>query len=194
MASQRMPIFQKFIDDLRAAWDRADDTKSAMEQTRVLLEGLVDDKSLRIHSKDWPSTEGHKNLLLYEDSDHGFAINAVVRTPGRTGSVHDHAHAWRAYGVLEGVEKVERYERLDDGTKEGYADLRMESVTEGTPGTVDLVAPFAIHAEQGGPQRSVAVIVRSERLVGRVTQGRFDVEKKIMSQGHGPTQVPFELA
>ncbi|MBT3791662.1 MAG: hypothetical protein HOF95_01395, partial [Rhodospirillales bacterium] len=78
--------------------------------------------------------------------------------------------------------------------KEGYADLRMESVTEGTPGTVDLVAPFAIHAEQGGPQRSVAVIVRSERLVGRVTQGRFDVEKKIMSQGHGPTQVPFELA
>ncbi|MBT4006945.1 MAG: hypothetical protein HN658_08240 [Rhodospirillales bacterium] len=194
MASQRMPIFQKFIDDLRAAWDRADDTKSAMEQTRVLLEGLVDDKSLRIHSKDWPSTEGHKNLLLYEDSDHGFAINAVVRTPGRTGSVHDHAHAWTAYGVLEGVEKLERYERLDDGTKEGYADLRMESVTEGTPGTVDLVAPFAIHAEQGGPQRSVAVIVRSERLVGRVTQGRFDVEKKIMSQGHGPTQVPFELA
>ena len=194
MASQRMPIFQKFIDDLRAAWDRADDTKSAMEQTRVLLEGLVDDKGLRIHSKDWPSTEGHKNLLLYEDSDHGFAINAVVRTPGRTGSVHDHAHAWTAYGVLEGVEKLERYERLDDGTKEGYADLRMESVTEGTPGTVDLVAPFAIHAEQGGPQRSVAVIVRSERLVGRVTQGRFDVEKKIMSQGHGPTQVPFELA
>ncbi|MBT3791574.1 MAG: hypothetical protein HOF95_00935, partial [Rhodospirillales bacterium] len=120
MASQRMPIFQKFIDDLRAAWDRADDTKSAMEQTRVLLEGLVDDKSLRIHSKDWPSTEGHKNLLLYEDSDHGFAINAVVRTPGRTGSVHDHAHAWTAYGVLEGVEKLERYERLDDGTKEGY--------------------------------------------------------------------------
>jgi predicted metal-dependent enzyme (double-stranded beta helix superfamily) len=194
MASQRMPIFQKFIDDLRAAWDGADDTKSAMEQTRVLLEGLVDDKGLRIHSKDWPSTEGHKNLLLYEDSDHGFAINAVVRTPGRTGSVHDHAHAWTAYGVLEGVEKLERYERLDDGTKEGYADLRMESVTEGTPGTVDLVAPFAIHAEQGGPQRSVAVIVRSERLMGRVTQGRFDVEKKIMSQGHGPTQVPFELA
>jgi predicted metal-dependent enzyme (double-stranded beta helix superfamily) len=194
MTTRRMPAFQKFIDDIRAAFKEGPDTAAAMEKTRVLLEGLVGDEDLRARSKDWPSTEGHKNLLLYEDPDYGFAINAVVRTPNRKGGIHDHAHAWTAYGLLDGVEKLERYTRLDDGAKEGYAELRLDSVTEGGPGTVDLVPPFDIHSEKGGAGRSVAVIVRSERVAGRVLQGRFDPEANTTNQGEGPTQVPFELA
>ncbi|HEX9265482.1 MAG TPA: hypothetical protein VF977_14040 [Candidatus Binatia bacterium] len=41
-------------------------------------------------SNSWPSTEGHKNLPLYEDPDYDFVVIAVVRTPGRDGRVHDH--------------------------------------------------------------------------------------------------------
>lgn len=193
MATRRMPIFQKFIDDLRAAFAHGPDTAAAMEKARSLLEGLVADEELRARSKDWPSTEGHKNLLLYEDPDYGFVINAVVRTAHRKGGIHDHAHAWTAYGLLDGEEKLERYSRLDDGSREGYAEIRLDSVTEGGPGTVDLVPPFDIHSEKGGAARSVAVIVRSERLVGRVLQGRFDPEAKTTHQGEGPTQIPFEL-
>ena len=37
-------------------------------------------------------------------------------------------------------------------------------MTTGSQGKVDLVAPRAIHAEQGGPTRSVAIIVRSQKL------------------------------
>ena len=194
MATRRMPVFQKFIDDLRAAFEQGPDTDTAMEKARALLEGLVADEELRARSKDWPSTEGHKNLLLYEDPDYGFAVNAVVRTPNRKGGIHDHAHAWTAYGLIDGVEKLERYSRLDDGAREGYAELRLDSVTEGGPGTVDLVPPFDIHSEKGGPGRSVAVIVRSERVAGRVLQGRYDPKTNSTSQGEGPTQVPFELA
>jgi predicted metal-dependent enzyme (double-stranded beta helix superfamily) len=194
MATQRLPVFQKFITDLRAAFANAPDTKAAMETARDLLAELVTDDGLRAHSRDWPSTEGHKNLLLYEDPEYGFAVNAVVRTPNRKGGIHDHAHAWTAYGLLDGVEKLERYSRLDDGSKEGYAELRLDSVSESGPGTVDLVPPFDIHSEKGGPGRSVAVIVRSERVAGRVLQGRYDPEARTTHQGEGPTQVPFELA
>ncbi|TMA58494.1 MAG: hypothetical protein E6J73_17360 [Deltaproteobacteria bacterium] len=109
---------------------------------------------MREASKNWPSTEGRKNLLFYEDPDYGFAINGVVRVPGRKGSIHDHAHSWTAYGLLDGTESLERYRRLDDGSKEGYAKLELESVTQGNPGKVDLVPPFDAHAEQGGPTRS----------------------------------------
>jgi hypothetical protein len=97
------------------------------------------------------------------------------------------------YGVLECEEVLERYERIDDGKRPDYAEVRIASATKGTPGKVDLVAPFAIHAEQGGPARSVAVIVRSERLVGRVLQHRYDPAKNSVVEGSGPTQVPFEL-
>ena len=194
MATDRLPVFQRFIDDLRAAWAEEPDTESRMRRARALLEGLVRDEVLRAHSRDWPSTEGHRNLLLYEDPDYGFAVNAAVRAANRLGGVHDHAHAWTAYGVLDGVEKLERYSRLDDGEREGHAELRLDSVTEGTPGTVDLVPPFAIHSEKGGPKRSVAIIVRSERLAGRVAQGRYDPEAHTYSRGDGPAQVPFEVS
>jgi len=191
--TKRLPAFEKFIQDVRTAWAALPDTEKRMKRVKVLLEGLVNDSTMKEHSKRWPSTEGHKNLLLYEDPDYQFVVNAVVRTPGRDGRIHDHAHAWTAYGVLEGTERLERYRRIDEGKKEGYALIELESLTEGY-GKVDLVPPFAIHSEKGGPARSVGVIVRSERLVGRTLQGRYDGKTDKYNQSEGPTQVPFEVA
>lgn len=192
--SNRLPVFEKFIGDLRAAWSELPDTESRMKKTAQLLQGLVKDPTLKEHSRTWPSTDGHKNLLFYEDPNYHFVINGVVRTPGRHGGIHDHAHAWTAYGVLDGTEKLERYRRVDQGGKDGFAQIELESVSEGVPGKVDLVPPYAIHAEQGGAGRSVAVIVRSERLVGKTLQGRYDPASKRFTQGQGPTQVPFEIS
>ncbi len=190
----RLPVFEKFIADLRAIWAANADNKSRMEKAKPLLERLVMDGSLKAHSANWPSTEGGKNLLLYVDPEHDFVVNAVVRMPGRTGSVHDHADAWVLYGMLDGTESLERYDRLDDGSRPGYAELKLSSVTTGSQGKVDLVPPRAIHAEQGGPTRSVAIIVRSQKLgQGTVLQGRYDVKAKKRTEGYGPTQVPYEL-
>ena len=192
--TKRLPAFEKFIQDVRAAWAELPDTEQRMKRVKVLLEELVKDSTIKAHSKNWPSTEGHKNLLLYEDPDYQFVVNAVVRTPGRDGRIHDHAHAWTAYGVLDGTERLERYRRIDEGKKAGFALIELESLAEGYPGKVDLVPPFAIHSEKGGPTRSVAVIVRSERLVGRTLQGRYNAKTDAYDQSQGPTQVPFEVA
>jgi len=194
MSSVRLPVFEKFIGDLRAIWAADGDNQRRMERAKPLLEQLVKDESLRAHSARWPSTEGHKNLLLYVDPQYGFVINGVVRVPGRKGSVHDHADAWVLYGVLDGTESLERYDRIDDGSRAGYAEVKLASVTTGTQGKVDLVPPHAIHAEQGGPTRSVAIIVRSQRLgQGTVLQGGYDPAAKTMTQRYGPTQAPYEL-
>ena len=163
-----------------------------METAAPLLRELVSDPDMQRRSADWPSTEGRKNLLFYVDPDYGFAINGVVRIPGRRGSVHDHASAWVLYGVLTGVESLERYRRVDDGGRLGYAEVKLTSVSKGSSGKVDLVPPWDIHAEQGGPQRSTAVILRSERL-GDVDQNMFDLESGKVIAGPGPTQIPFEL-
>ena len=89
----RLAVFDQFIQSARAFCAANPDTEARMKKIKILLEALVNDPTLREHSKTWPSTEGHKNLLLYEDPDYGFIVNAVVRTPGREGRVHDHAHA-----------------------------------------------------------------------------------------------------
>ena len=194
--SQGRTVFETFIQDLRAVWSELPDVEPRMKRAAKLLEGLVNDPALREHSNAWPSTQGPpaKNLLFYEDPDHGFAINGVVRTPGRVGGVHDHGESWTAYGLLDGTEKLEHYRRLDDGKKEGYAEVELDYVDEGTPGKVDLVPPFAIHAECGGPRRSVAVIIRSLPIGRRGYSLRFDREKRTCSHGNGPFQISFEIS
>ena len=195
--TKRLPAFDsfiRFIRELRAVWSQENEDRARMERATPLLERLVLDASIKAHSASWPSTEGRKNLRLYVDPDYGFVINAVVRVPGRRGSVHDHADAWVLYGVLDGQESLERYERIDDGKRPGYAEVRLASVTTGTQGKVDLVAPHAIHAEQGGPVRSVALIVRSKPLgEGTVLQNGYDLDAKTVVARYGPTQIPFEV-
>jgi predicted metal-dependent enzyme (double-stranded beta helix superfamily) len=195
MPNQRLPVFNRFIADLRAIWAVEPDDERRMKRAQPLLHGLVTDEALKSHSASWPSTEGRKNLLFYADPDYGFVINGVVRMPGRTGSIHDHADAWVLYAVVDGTESLERFERIDDGSRPGYAEVTLSSVTTGSQGKVDLVAPRAIHAEQGGPTRSVAVIVRSQKLgEGTVLQHQYDRAANTVVERYGPTQIPYELA
>ena len=194
MPSARLPVFEKFIGDLRAVWSAETDDARRMDKARPLVEAFVKDPDLKAHSAQWPSTEGRKNLLLYVDPTYNFVVNAVVRMPGRTGSVHDHANAWVLYGVLDGTERLERYDRVDDGSRPGHAEVRLTSVTTGAQGKVDLVPPHAIHAEQGGPTRSVAIIVRSQRLgEGTVLQHMYDPKTSTVVEQYGPTQIPYDL-
>lgn len=189
-----VPALQKFLADVRALWAAEPNMARRMAKAKPLLERLVMDDALKEASADWPSTEGRKNLLLHVDEEHGFALNAVVRAPNRVGGVHDHAHAWVLYGLLDGSERLERYDRGDDGKKPGFAELTLASVTEGTRGRVDLVAPYAIHAEQGGPTRSVAIILRSQRLgEGTVLQHAYDPAAKTVTERWGPTQIPYDI-
>src|SRR5262249_6975768 len=132
MTSTRLPVFDRFIGDLRAIWAAEADERRRMEKAKPVLERLVPAPALPAPSARWSSHRGRKSLLLYVDPDHHFAINGVVRVPGRTGSVHDHGDAWVLYGVLEGSESLERFERVDDGSRPGYAEVKLASVTTGT--------------------------------------------------------------
>jgi len=192
-AQVQVPVVAKFIAGLRAIWAAQSDNKSRMEAAKPLLEELVRNNELKAISANWPSTEGGKNLLFYVDPDHGFAINAVVRVPGRKGRPHDHGEAWVLYGVLDGSESLERYQRVDDGSKPGHAEIKLTSVTTGSQGKVDLVPPHDIHAEQGGDARSVAIILRSQKLGGTNIQHGYNVAEKTVEERYGPRQIPFEL-
>jgi predicted metal-dependent enzyme (double-stranded beta helix superfamily) len=131
-------------------------------------------------------------LLFYEDPDYKFVINGLIKAPKSRTQIHDHAHNWTLYGVLDGHETIERYERLDDGSKADYADVRRTIEVKVGPGKVDLVPPYQIHAEESGEERTVAIIVRAEKA-GSFLQGRYDPVTKKYWQGYGPKQLPYEL-
>ncbi|MCH7884418.1 MAG: hypothetical protein IIC01_04130, partial [Planctomycetes bacterium] len=87
----------------------------------------------------------------------------VVRTPGRKGGIHDHAQAWVLYGLLDGTETLERYDRVDDGSKPGDAEVKLTSAPQGPPGQADLVPPYDIHSEKGGPDNGRVSVCQANR-------------------------------
>ena len=187
---------QKFIADARALFADESDPAKRWERMSPLLQELLADASIRAQSKSWPNcsqgSERPENLLFYEDPDYKFVINGLIKAPHTRTQIHDHAHNWTLYGVLDGTESIERYERVDDRSKPDCAEIRKTVNVKVGAGKIDLVPPYEIHAEESGDERTVAIIVRAEKA-GGFLQGRYDPVTNKYWQGYGPKQLPFDL-
>lgn len=195
MSTRKESAFSRFIGAARDLFGAEKDPDKRWQKLAPLLRDLLADPEIKEHSRNWPEcshAERAENLLLYEDPDFGFVINGLTKNPRTRTQIHDHAHNWTLYGVLNGTETIERYERMDDGSKPDYAEIRGVRKFRVGPGDVDLVRPWEIHAEASGEERTVAIIVRAEKP-GGFLQGRYDPVNKKYWQGYGPIQVPYKL-
>ena len=187
---------QKFIDTTRALFAVESDPAKRWQKMPPLLEELLANPAIKEQSKSWPDCsqggERAENLLFYEDPDYKFVINGLIKAPKTRTQIHDHAHNWTLYGVLDGTETIERYERVDDRSKPDYAEIRKTVNLKVGAGMIDLVPPYEIHAEESGEERTVAIIVRAEKA-GGFLQGRYDPVTHKYWQGYGPKQLPYEL-
>ncbi|MEX0806796.1 MAG: hypothetical protein WD688_26270 [Candidatus Binatia bacterium] len=187
---------QQFIMSARELFAEEQEPVKRWEKMAPLLEALIGDPSIKEQSSNWPvcrqGDDRAQNLLFYEDPQYKFVINGLIKSPKSRTQIHDHAHNWTLYGVLDGHESIERYQRTDDGSKADYADIRQTEKVKVGPGKVDLVAPYQIHAEESGEERTVAIIVRAEKA-GGFLQGRYDPATKKYWWGYGPEQIPYEL-
>ena len=162
-----------------------------------VLEAALADPELQTAARSWPKSHDrtnnrYTNLLFYEDPDFGFVVNGLVKdATGRT-PVHDHGHAWVAYGLLEGAETVLRYrERQSDGSA-AAANMELDEQISLATGEVDLVPPWTFHAEQAETERTVAVMVRSAG-VGKFAHRRLNPDTGETYDHPGPHQIPYQL-
>lgn len=185
-----------FIAGMRKIFAAGTPEPERWERCRELLKELIADEEVKAHAKDWPitgynpETDRVQNLLFYEDPDYGFVINALIKKPGGFAMIHDHGPTWTIYGVLRGEERIVHYDvtERDDGKyriRETHAEMCGE-------GDVDVVPPHLIHSEYAGDEKSIAVIVRSQRS-GTFEQFRY-LEDGSQVVIRGPEQVPYALS
>jgi hypothetical protein len=197
MAISTQTSLERFIAKAREAYASESDPATRWNSLAPALSELLADPKVVESAKSWPACtivdNQVDNLLFYEDPDYKFVINGLVVPPSGfqvTSRVHDHGHIYTLYGLLDGHQKIERYERLDDGSKPDFAELRKTFDSDCGPGEVDLVGPFEIHAEDTLGERQVAIIVRSERT-GSFPQGRYYPDERRYESMVGPRQTPF---
>jgi|SRR5688572_1758118 predicted metal-dependent enzyme (double-stranded beta helix superfamily) len=115
------------------------------------------------------------NYLLHAEPDGGFTVAALVKAPSHGTPVHDHGPSWTLYGVLQGAETITRYERVDDGSENDRAELRVSETIAARAGLVDVVPPGVPHAEKNTSSAlTTAIIVRSQPM-GTFQQRQYDL-------------------
>ena len=186
-----LPAVEKFVAEMRAVCDDSEGDER-WDRCRDLLAELLTDRDLQKHAEEWPvgGYDGMKvdNLLFYEDPDHGFVINGLIKNPGGYAMIHDHGEAWTIYGVLSGGERVVKYREIE---KDGEVTFEEDCAVICGPGDVDIVSPWEIHSEYAGNEKTIAVIVRSQRS-GTFEQFRYPPEGG-KTRFSGPNQVPYDL-
>ena len=190
---------ERFIRKTRELFAKESDLDKRWNALRPILAELLADPEIIAASKKWPDcvpANGRaENLLFYEDKDFGFAINGLTKGDARQGQrarIHDHAHIYTLYGVLDGRERVVRYDRIDDRSKPNYAEIRESNDVLVGPGEFDQATPYEIHTELTVGERTVAVIIRSQKG-GDFNQGRYNPETNEYFESLGPRQTPCEM-
>ncbi len=188
-------ILRPFVEKARALWRKELSDEARWREIGKLLPMLLESEALQERARSWPAPQPGarraQNLLFYEDPDYHFVINGLVKRPHDDTPIHDHAHTWTVYGVLSGSERVVRFRRTDDGAAP-VATLEPIDDYVVAPGYIDVVPPGLLHAEYAGDERTVAVIVRSER-VGGFPQNMVDAKTRRVTQAPGPEQIPYQL-
>ena len=196
----------RFVQVTRDLFAKEPDEEKRWLALAPVLKEFLADPEIQQAAARWPANEFDdraENLIFYEDPDYGFVVNALKREvkskpminpehPTWLG-IHDHAHIYTLYGVLVGHEMIERYKPVEDEPRsDDYVKIEQTGDFPVQPGDVDLVRPFEIHHERSLGERTVALIIRSEKT-GEFLQGRYDAETGDYWQGHGPRHVSVEM-
>ena len=134
---------EEFIEEMEAMLQEQPDQEKLFDKGSSLLARLVNNPEAIPAEYRVPTGKGHRpnhgSYLLHQGED-GFQVTAVVWGPGDHAGPHDH-HTWGMIGVLENALTETRFSRVDDRSKEGYAQLKKDRDHLVRPGELTLLIP-----------------------------------------------------
>ncbi len=151
---------------------------------RQVLERLVLDRQFLAGQKPsiWPNEVG-----LYRSPDRSFVVLAYIWEPRAVDIIHDHG-SWGIIGPLIRPSRERKYRRLDDGRREGYAQLEEVSSRIIEPGDTTAVLPLqeGIHQMENLTDTMAASINIYGRTVRKGYVQLYDPEKNSVVRAYPP--------
>jgi predicted metal-dependent enzyme (double-stranded beta helix superfamily) len=174
------------VADLRRAVSGGTDEGDILSRIRPLARRAALAKDTWLEERFYTANpqQGFGVYLLHEEGDHSLAVFAVSWLPHRGAPPHDHG-TWAIVAGVDGPEKNEFFERRDDRSRPGYAELK--KVGEKVFGVGDVLAMrtgqiHSIWNESEAVSVSLHIYGKNIQHTGR---SQFDIEKR--------TETPFVL-
>lgn len=136
----------EFVDDLRRITAKSSDERKIISEVRPLVKRLALAKTwLEPKHYECDEEQGFGTHLLHEEPDHSLAVFAVAWLPGRGAPPHDHG-TWAVVAGVDGPEENTFWDRVDDGSRDGYAEIRKRAAKEFSEGEVVAMPAGHIHS------------------------------------------------
>jgi predicted metal-dependent enzyme (double-stranded beta helix superfamily) len=146
-AAARHPLVAHFVAALRGARDACRGEAALLGAVAPLCADLAAQRAqwLRPTMCTPDPDQGFGIHVLHEEADHALAVFVVTWLPGRSTVPHDHG-TWAVIAGLEGTERNVLWERRDDRTRPGRAELRCTGERTVGPGELICLPAGCIHS------------------------------------------------
>lgn len=177
---------EEYVADLRTITAETDDPQRIIEQVRPLAQRMAEnsDAWLKPEYYEYDEEMGAGLNMLHEEADHTLAVFTVSWRPGVAAPPHDHG-TWAVVAGVDGEEVNIFWKRLDDGDKEGYAELTRTGEKGFDHGEVVAMLPGAIHSVENRTDQVTLSLHTYGMHVNYTERSRFNPKKN--------TAKPFKL-
>lgn len=174
----------QLVEDLKQIRAQAKDEREILNQVRPLARraALAKNAWLTPQMFDADAEQGFGVHLLHEEPDHTLAVFAVSWLPGRGTPPHDHG-TWAVVAGVHGPELNRFFERIDDRSQAGHAELKQIGAKSFGVGEVVAMPAGAIHVVWNESDAVSVSLHIYGKHVNFTQRSQYDMEKK--------TETPF---
>jgi len=173
---------EQLVEDLRIIQKTARDERDILRQVRPLALRAVRAKDVWLTEKLYGAndTQGFGVHMLHEEPDHRLAVMAIAWLPGRGAEPHDHG-TWAVVAGVDGPERNDFYERVDDGRQPGFAELKKVGQSVCSVGDVVAMPSGMIHSVwNDGDKVSVSLHIYGKHI-NHTQRAKYDLVHKTAS-------------
>jgi predicted metal-dependent enzyme (double-stranded beta helix superfamily) len=176
----------RLVGDLREICAQAKDEREILSRGRPLARraALASGSWLEPCMYEADAEQGFGVHLLHEEADHTLAIFAVSWLPGRGTPPHDHG-TWALVAGVDGPETNKFFERVDDRTRPGHAELKKIGEKVFGVGEVAAMPSRAIHLVWNETDKVTLSLHIYGKHINFTGRSQFDLESQ--------TETPFIL-
>jgi predicted metal-dependent enzyme (double-stranded beta helix superfamily) len=138
---------ESFVSDVERVLDPHPAMPILIKDVSRLLYRLCRDGSWLAPENRVGRDDSYARHLLHKDPQNRFVVLSLIWRPGQGTPIHDHS-CWGVMGVMENALEETIYERLDDGSRPDYAEIRETQGGQVSAGSTSYLLPpyHEIHA------------------------------------------------
>lgn len=174
------------VEDLKQICAQAKDEREILNRVRPLARraALAKDAWLKPQMYEADAEQGFGVHTLHEEPDHTLAIFAVSWLPGRGTPPHDHG-TWAVVAGVDGPELNKFFDRVDDGSRTGYAELKKTGEKVFSVGDVVAMPTGAVHVVWNESDAVSVSLHIYGKHINFTERSQYDAEKQ--------TATPFKV-